>query len=793
MSEEIYSKDSYVKQDSSFRDLVDKYFKYWPWFLGCLLLSVAVAFIYLKFTVPTYRAVASIIIKDEENSSNADMSLYSELGLLNGMGTNSIANEIGLLRSKRLMANTVKALKLNVQYFDPEDFLLKELYNDSPIQLDVLELDEKLVNRAEKAEENVFEIQVLDGNNIRIYDPVTEKSFDSKIGTTINMEYITFKVIENPNSSFAFENSEMPRVLIKCKGTAGMIGSYKSKLTVELIDEKSTLIELGIVDPVKSKAEDILNELVYQYNQEAIDDKNLVAQNTASFINERLKIINKELDSVEVGKEIFKETNRLTNIEAESALILENASEYSNKRQDVNTQLGLVNEMIKYLDQEETNLLPTNLGIEESSINSIIDRFNNLVLQRNRVLAGSTEINPIVIKLNSQIDQLKKNVKQSLLRKRSSLQIAQNDLRARSGAIGSQISEVPSQERLFRGIERQQDVKETLYLFLLQKREENSLSLAATAPKAKIVDQAYSVGAPVSPNPKIILFVSVLAGFIVPFLIINLIFLLDNKIQNKEDVERNISGIPVVGELPHIAKSESNLVKENDRSMLSETFRLLLSNLYYLEGDQKNRENGYCIFVTSSVKGEGKTFTAANIALMLAIKGKKTILLGADLRNPQLHQYEPGAKTTNGISNYLASDELLLNLIKDSTLHPNLKILSSGPIPPNPAELLGKEKVENLFMELREQFEYIIVDTAPSMILVDTFLINKYADLTLYLVRAGYTEKKLLDLPMDAKEKGKLKNMGLVINDIKLKDFGYGKKYGYVYGEESPKKSRLFF
>ena len=368
---------------------------------------------------------------------------------------------------------------------------------------------------------------------------------------------------------------------------------------------------------------------------------------------------------------------------------------------------------------------------------------------------------------------------------KSNLTITLNDLNEQSNSISSKIAKVPSKERQFRDISRQQNIKEALYIFLLQKREENSLSLAATAPKAKIVDSAYSINSPVSPKSSVILIGSLLIGLAVPFLVLYIKQLLNNKIERREDIEKLTKSIPIIGELPRIAKGESDLIEENDRSVLAESFRILTTNLQYLLVNAKNEGKGYCIYTTSTVKGEGKTFTSINLAMTLANTGKKVVIIGADLRNPQLQRYDTESKSFLGVSDYLVNDDHALNtLINDSKFHPNLKLFLSGSIPPNPSELLRQKKFGTMLDELREQFDYVIVDTAPSMLVADTFLISQYADLIIYVTRAGYTEKRLLQFAIDSQNDGKLHDISFVINDVKTANFGYGNKYGYAYGQE---------
>jgi len=780
MSQQQYTPPRPQEEEINLREELEKYLKYWPWFVAGLIICVLAGFLYLKYTVPSYNTTASIIIKDEESKGpSSEMSAFVDLGLLSGMGTNSIENEIGILNSRRMMTEVVKALKLNISYIDESQVPAREIYLNSPYLVQVLKIDEEKLGSLEENEASMFRLE-SSGEYLKLQNIYSGEIYEFKEGAPVNVGFADIVINKNPSG-----NMDVAELVFNFNLTNAVASVYRDKVMVNLTDKNSSLIELSLVDPVKPKARDILDQLILEYNREAIEDKNLVARNTAEFIDERLAIINEELDSVETGKEEFKEENQLTNIEAESTIFIENASEYNKRQQEVGTQLELSNAMIEYL-QTGTNsdLLPANLGIQEEGVNSQIQNYNSLVLERNRILSGSTPKNPLVIRLNSQIEQLRANIMQSLERMRSNLRIAQEDLNRQAASIGSKISAVPSKERQYRGIERQQTIKESLYLFLLQKREENSLSLAVTAPKAKIVDSAYSSGAPVSPKPKIILLAALILGLLIPFLIIYLKNLLNNKVRSRADLERSSKEIPIVGELPKVARNSQELIEaKNDRTVLAEAFRILLTNLQYLLINSGDKKNGVKIFITSTVKGEGKTFTAFNLAMTLANTGKKVIVVGGDLRNPQLQRYESQTKEMRGVSDYLVKNDLVLDsLLHTSKLHENLDLLSSGSIPPNPAELWRQDKAAILFKELEERYDYIIVDTAPAMLVADTFLINKYADLTLYMVRAGYTEKKLQEFALDAKREGKLHDVGFVLNDVELANFGYGNKYGYTYG-----------
>jgi len=771
------------EEEINLREEFGKYFRYWPWFVGSVFLCVLIAFLYLRYSTPVYQSTATIIIKDEKKGGSIPgLEAFEGLGLLGGMGGNSLENEMGILRSKRLITDVAKQLQLNVRYFIEYNMQTTEVYSNKPIEIQILNQDDEVLAEEGQA----FKIYDKGEKALLITDELTGEENKANYGEPVDLNFGTIVINKNSTSTLKEFSANAEPLTISFSTIEAAGAEYREKIQMNLTDKNSSLVELNLNDPVKEKARDILDQLILEYNRQAIEDKNLVALNTARFIEERLNIITGELDSVESGKEDFKENNQLTDIQAESEMFIENASEFNKKSQEVNTQLELSNAMLDYIAKNsEIDLLPANLGISEVGVNSVISEYNSLVLERNRILSGSTPKNPVVISINSQLEQIKGNVLRSLQRMRSNLRIVREDLDRQSATIDSRIASVPGKEKQFRGIERQQAIKEALYLFLLQKREETSLSLAVTAPKAKIVDNAYSLAVPVSPKNNIILLAALILGVLIPFMIIYLRQLFNNTINSQEDMQSAIRVIPLVGEIPRIKKNEDDVIIRNDRSVLSEAFRIMHTNLQYLLVNSGNSEGANVLFVSSTVKGEGKTFVAFNTALTLANSGKRVLIMGADLRNPQLQRYEVDSRNFKGISDYLVDKELQIeSLIKTSALNDKLDLLASGSIPPNPSELWRTSRAQSLFENVKANYDYVVVDTAPVMLVTDTFLINKFADLTLYVVRAGYTEKKLLDFALDAKKDGKLHDMSFVLNDVKMANFGYGNKYGYSYGVE---------
>lgn len=761
------------------RKEIIKYLKYWPWFIIGIIIFLSLGIIYLRYTTPVYSAKATIILNSEEKGSGP--AIYTEMGAFSGVGEDLI-NELGIMQSRTLMKDVVKSLNLHIQYFKDGKFRTVEIYEDLPFSLQVLSLNEV---KLEELGNVSFEI-VKEGNIFKITNLKSQEIIKAESGNPMDLGFanVVFSLNDNPEP-----NGLSEATTVTFQAIEKVASKYRGKIILTQAKKTSGLIELELQDPVREKARDILDQLILEFNRNAIEDKNLIARNTANFINDRLAIINGELDSVETGKEAFKEQHLLTDIQAQSNMFLQNANDYNKRRQEVGTQLELANAMLEYIaNNSRSDLLPSNLGIAESGVNQRINEYNNLVLERNRILSGSSEKNPVVIRLNNQIEQIKGNVAQSLQRLRSNLQISQEELNRQASSVGSQIYAVPAKERQFRGIERQQNIKETLYLFLLQKREENSLSLAVTEPRAKIVDRAFFSSGPVSPISRNIYLGTFILGLFVPFTAIYLREMLDDKIRRREDIEDFTKEVALVGLIPKVP-TKNTLIIKNDRSILAESFRILITNLQYLLVNSRDKTRGLVFLITSSIKSEGKTFTTINLAVTLANTGKKVLIVGADLRNPKLLPFKKTSNSHLGVSDYLISDKLCVqSIIGESKMHPDVDILTSGAIPPNPYELLKLEKMGLMLKELESLYDYIIIDSAPSMLVADTFLITKYADLVIYLLRAGYTEKELLEFPLDSKREGKLPNLSFVLNGVKINDLGYGNKYGYGYGEEKRKK-----
>lgn len=767
-------------RDLDIREQVSKYVRHWPWFILSIILTLSIATLYLRYANPIFSTNATILIKDDANRNLSEMAAFQDIGVAGGLNASSFENEIQVLKSNSLTKRVVKNLDLNVNYYSEGSLRTTELFGNIPFKVGVITPDSLVTSSFEP-----FYIQLVSSDRFKLLDEDKAELKEYSFGEVIPFAAGDIQVLLDSNNYIEGRSQEAIKVHIS--SIPSTVARYRNSIEVEQMTKLSSVIQLTLNAANRSKSEAVLNEFIEQYNEDAVNDRSMVARNTAEFIQERLEIISEELDSVETGKVEFKQSHKLTDMEAEGRMTLQKESEFARALLDIDIQMELLKMTTDYIEKASDNdLLPLNTGIDKEGIVQSISTYNNVVMERTRLLSNSTEKNPTVVSLTRQIRELRGNILEGLHSARASLEIRKNDLVSQNELVDTKISTAPSKEKIFRSISRQQELKEALYLYLLQKREENAISMAVTTPKAKVVDYAYSSLMPISPKSGMIMIVAGIAGLLIPFLFIYLSILLDNKIRNKFHVEQEVPSAPVVGELPKIHKKEIDIVQANDRSIMAESFRILSTNLEYLFINNKEKDDGgRIVLVTSTIKGEGKTFVSANLAVTLANAGSRVILIGGDLRNPQIHRYAKDnreARHKKGVVEYLVhktthSDDY----IEQSTLNADLDIMYSGTIPPNPAELLKHERMGELFEELKVKYDYIIVDTAPAMLVADTFLLRDYADSTIYVTRAGFTQKHLLGFAEESIRFKKLKNVAFVINNVSADDLGYGSKYGYYY------------
>ena len=763
------------------KEVLRPYFRRFYWFIISAAICLILSYLYLKTKTTVYEVSASVLIKDaKSNPGSQDFAALRDISGFGKIGSNGVENEMELLKSKKMMQKVVQNLHLESTVYQKGKFKNTELYGKtSPIMVQVIN---------EKPDTKYYKEPIelkISGNNITLSNKELaplKTTFDK----TISLRFAN--IIITKNKDYVAPKEATNDFLLNIASETQVTDSFQSNLKAALMNKDVTVIKMTMNYPEVNKAKDILNTLIRVYNNDAIEDKNSESKKTAEFIEERIRIIGNELGEVESRKERFKESNRITDLETEAKLGLQSSAEARGKLLEIDSQLEITNALLGYVNKQGTSaVLPGNVGLDNASATSNISAYNQLVLEKNRLLENATPQNPLVIDLTKQINSMRNSVVESLAKNRSALQVAKGNYETENKTIVGQISKIPSQEKTFREIERQQQIKENLYLLLLQKREETAVSLAVTAPKARVVDEAYVNPIPVAPKGSIVLLMGLMAGMLIPFIVIYLIRLFDDKVKDKKDLDKLSNGKTLLGEIPSLDRGQNELVMANDLTPMAEAFRIVITNMNFM---LPKKEKGKVVYVTSTVKGEGKTFVSVNLALTLASPKHKVIIIGADIRNPQLQRYNPSRKGLDGLTEYLYNDdEKIEDIIHVSSFNKYCDVIYSGSIPPNPADLLSNGRFEILIDQLKLIYEYVIVDTAPLMLVTDTFLNADLADATLYVTRSGFTEKSLLDFANKQINSKRIRNAAFILNDVSKDNLGYGNKYGYGYGVDN----RTFF
>lgn len=755
-----------------------RYLLWWPLFLGGLLVALAAAWLYLRYTTPQYISKASLYIKSASAGKGEIMGLqdFQNMALPSGLMSNEVDNEISVVKSKPLLYNVVKALGLEVKVINEGNVRESELYETSPLKGRILKLENP---RSFKSYS--YTISPVGALHFKLKD--SKKEISGTFGVPVTADFGSFVLTRRPDVVF---NKPLTLTIVNPKIAADVL---EASINVVVPQKKSSIIELSRIGSNPVRSEDILNELMKQYNADAIRDKNAEAMNTAAFIDERLDLITRELGGIESQKENFKEANKISDLQTQAQLSLQNASENTKKMMDIGTQLEMVDSVLRIANSAgNEQLLPTNVGMP-AGLDNVINEYNQLVLTRNRTMKQATPSNPAVQQFNRDIASMRELIRDNLRKSRTSLQIAMGQIQNEINKSGSSLSKFPQQERVFRSIERQQNLKEALFLYLLQKREETSIALSVNTPKAKIVNPAYTVATPVAPKKDIVYLAAALLGLLLPGAFLYTRFALDTYVHSRRQIREALPDIPVVGEIPNSGDLENAVVKKNDFSSFAESFRIMLTNLNFV---LKKPSGGKAavILVSSSVKGEGKTTVSVNTALSLA-QNRKVLLIGADIRNPQFKRFMNLSPV--GLSDYLASEASSVHsLIEASGLNKNLEVIPSGSIAPNPTELLASEKFERMLEEVKPDYDYIVIDSAPMLMVSDSFNLLGYMDILLYVMRAEHTDKEMFDFVKQLNSENAHGKFAVVLNDVKSMNLSYGNKYGYGYYTEDPKKKKWY-
>lgn len=755
---------------------------HWKWFVLSLIICMGCAMIYLRYKTPVYQAYAKLLIKDDDSRGRGGKSgvlTTSNLGIMSN--STGIDNEMEILSSLSIAQQAVRDLKLYVNYSLEGKVKDHLIYNSEPISVDLDPSHLEKLNYPISLEINrKGSSYTVTGEYLNPKTGVTNSiektitSFPTRIDTKTGI--ITLQ--SNGDRGLLPEGRALKVTILSPKSVAA---KYAGSLSVSQTSKTTTIAELVLKDESPQRAVDYLRQLAICYNRQANEDKNEIAVRTEEFINGRLEKINAELGSTEGSLEEYKKRNNMVELKMNAAQAVQNQDVYSQKLAEANTQMALLNSISEYLNDPSNKYqtLPSNVGLSDASATSLIDKYNDIVITRNRLLRSASESSPTVTPLTAQLDDLTSSIKRAMIQARKSMEIERNNIANMYGRYASQTNATPEQERILTQIGRQQDVKSGLYLMLLQKREENSISLAATADKGKLIDDPQYMGK-VSPKNSMIMLIALILGLAIPAGVIFIVNFMRYKIEGHDDVAK-LTSLPILADVAiasETAKTKADIVvHENQNNQMEEVFRSLRTNLQFIMA-----ENEKVVLFTSSTSGEGKTFTAANLAVSFALLDKKVVLVGLDIRKPRLAELFEINDHQHGITNLLTQPDPTAADVKKQILKSgisnNLDILMAGPIPPNPAELVARKSLDQVIDILKETYDYVLIDSAPVGLVTDTLQIGRVANATVFLCRADYTPKEAFGYINDLAKEKKLPNMCVVINGIDMSK----KKYGYYYG-----------
>ena len=772
-------KNNFLNQefDDNFRSEIVKYFIFWPYILVSVIIFLMAGFIYMRYTEYNYSSTAKIEILDKAQDN--EMSLPTAMTVFNRSMIN-LQNEIGVLKSFELNRRVINNLQSNVKFYTAGNIVTSE--NHKSNWFVDYKLDFKSNPGSIKIDKSLkFEIEFNnDGMNISQFDKNNDLVYE------VNFQQNT---TEGKSHSLPFElyvndivdNGVVKILTILDPDDATIF--FKNAITVSESGNESDQLNISLVYPNSIIAAEYINTLVSEFDKDGVRDRQLEYQRTMDFVDNRSDFLNTELKKIENLKQSFKETNNLTNIESDANINVTQKLNYNSELFNAISQKDLLLLLINDIETDSLGLLPVNIGLENQNINSLISEYNLTVRERDKYLSSAGSQNSFVKTLNNQLNSYLSNISISIENYLNSLNLKIESLEQKEKEFSSAYQDIPENEKILRSIERELQIKESLFLLLLQKREEAAINFAVIKPSIKIIEQARVFDIPVSPNKSFILLFSLFLGLILPLIFLYIWFYLDDKIHTKEELSRLVS-LPIIAEIPH-AKDNSTeyqlleTIKNGSRDILSESIRMLIANLKFTQYESTNKSLGKVTLVTSSVKGEGKTLISSRLSKILSFSDKKVILLGADLRNPQLHKSLGLDKSTKGISDYIYRDDLNWKdlLVKSG----NLEILLSGTIPPNPTELLNSKKFKELIDELRKSHDYIIIDSAPCLLVADTLQFSKHVDNSILVLRANHSTKNIIPFIEELQSGNRLEAISLVLNGVGNSQ-AYGYKYGYQYG-----------
>ncbi|GAA4785616.1 tyrosine-protein kinase [Olivibacter ginsenosidimutans] len=762
--------------DFDIKDFIFRLIKSWPYILISLGLCLGLAVLYLQFAIPQYRINAKLLIEDDSKGGGfvggTSMDINSILGT-----KSTVDNEVEVLKTRYLMERLVRDKKLNLTWFRKEQIADIEL-NTPPFELNVIRL-------ADSIRTTDFNLKVIDSDKFSLTyeDPRTEETIQKTFhfNAPFYLDNYGKFLVESTKKTTEFDKNDYKLTITSVDGR---VTSLQGALDISVTNKLASTIDIQLEYPLTAKGEDILSGYINEYIQQNIRDKSRIADSTIKFIDERILLVNAELNGIEGNIQQFMQGKGLANITEQSKLTLQSNTEYLKQLSDIENQIEVMNAIESFLsDKDNRRIVSGSLLENDATFSALINNYNNLNLERERLLLSFTPDNPYVTNMDNRISSVRDNILEYLKSTRNTLEVSKKEIERNTGRIKGDIRQIPEQERKFLDLSRQQQLKQELYLYLLQKREETAVANTSNIAGIRIIDPPKAEYLPFSPKKKLVLFAAFLLGLVIPVGRLYIYDLLNTKVQNRKDIEKRTQ-IPVIAEFTH-NPTETDLIEfKSSRSALAEQFRALRTNLQFLMPKPSDK----VILITSGMPGEGKSFTSLNLANIYAVSGKRVLLLEFDLRKPKLSKTYTGLNKV-GISNYIVDQSLTLDdMINRVGNNETLFFGACGPIPPNPAELIMSDRVTQMMKEARERFDYIIIDAPPIGAVTDAQLLNEYADVTLHLVRAGYTPHDLIGLPEDMRREGKMKHMAIVLNDVSENAGGYyGYNYGYYHAEDNKK------
>jgi tyrosine-protein kinase Etk/Wzc len=748
----------------SIKDFLMRYVRYLPLFIISVGIALTLSYVYLRYTTPLYNARATILIKTDKSSPGLGKE-FDEVYFTGGRG--NVTNEIEILKSLTLAKRVAASLGLQKKYYVKGNIKTTLNYPEGPVSLDIVKL-------TDSTKPIGFEINIVNENEFSF---IVTPNIKYRFGQPFQQASGTFIIVKNDSS---FSDLQYREHILTWEPLESAAFNVLGGLGVAAIKDQSNILSLTYLSTNPQLAKDILNQLMEEYSMQNIEDKNQTAARTVSFVNERLNLITRELGDVEKNLQKYKQQNEVVNLESQSELYLTNQSDLDKQISDLEVKKHIISYLQEYMTKQKNNyeVIPTSLGVEDIGLQELMNEYNQLQLKVDALLKTTTSNNLSVKVIDGQLEKLRSNILENLNNLKSTIELQANTLKQKNQQYNSRISSVPIKEKELLEITRQQGIKQSLYLYLLQKREETAISLAATVSNSQVVDAAIGSNAPVLPNPKNVRILAVFLGLLIPIGFIYIRELLNDKISSRPDITK-ITEAPIFGEIGHSDDKTALLVRKNKRDVVTEQFRMIRSNIQYMV----NNTSCPVILVTSTFSGEGKSFISVNTGAVMALAGKKTVVLEMDIRKPKIAK-NLDISRAKGISNFLVGNVPVELLAQPVSGIDNLYVIPCGPIPPNPSEILLNEKLAQLFNYLKQAFDVVIIDTAPVGLVSDAFTLSKYADSTLYIVRMGYTLKKQMHFIEELYRNNKLPRIGLLVNDIKATShyYSYGNYGGYGYG-----------